>query len=92
MVKRDRLNLPPRIFLYTLDQVSFLLEIDESFLKKNFLFYEGRSVGICPGHLLRAVDISPPDSKETEWRVTEDSLLRWMRYMGFKYLDRNHLY
>jgi hypothetical protein len=39
-----RVGLPMRPFLYTLDQISTLLEIDQRTLKLHYIFYEGLQV------------------------------------------------
>lgn len=90
MDKRD-IGLPVREFMYTLDQIAFLLEIEEDQLKRAYLHYESRSVGPCPKDRLLAVDISPDDAPRPEWRVAERHLKRWMRYKGWKVYERGYI-
>lgn len=85
------LGLPIRPFMYTLDQIAFLLEVKEEYLKNNLLFFEGRSVGVCPKDKMLAIDISPDDAPRPEWRVTEVHLKRWMRFKGWKIYDRGYV-
>lgn len=90
MDKRD-IGLPVREFMYTLDQIAFLLQIEESQLKRAYLHYESRSVGTCPKDRMLAVDISPDNAARPEWRVAERHLKRWMRYKGWKVYERGYV-
>lgn len=77
--------------MYTIDQISYLLQVSESYLKRSLLFYEGRSVGVCPKDKMLAIDISPDDADKAEWRVAEKHLKRWMRFKGWKIYDRGYV-
>lgn len=90
MSTRD-IGLPVREFMYTLDQIAFLLSIEEKNLKQSYLHYDGRSVGPCPKDHLLAVDISPDNSPRPEWRVAERHLKRWMRLKGWKIYERGYV-
>ena len=83
-------GLPVREFLYTLDQIAFLLEVTEDYLKKNMIFYEGRSVGVAPRDRMVARNIAP-EGLSPEWRVPERHLRRWMRFKGWKIYERGYL-
>lgn len=84
-------GLPIREFMYTTDQIAFMLEISEKNLKANYLFYEGRSVGVRPRDKLLAVDISPDDAARPEWRIAERILRSWMRHKGWKIYERGYI-
>lgn len=86
--ERDRMGLPLRPFLYTLDQISTLTTLPLQLLKDGYLHYEGRSVGIRPHHLMRAVNIAHTGDKP-EWRVEEREFVRWLRFKGFRIYDRS---
>jgi hypothetical protein len=75
---RDKYGLPPRLFLYTLDQIADMLVVDSM---KKFVHYEGRSVGIAPDDKLLARNIAPAGEKP-EWRVEEYEFIRWMKHTG----------
>ena len=83
-------GLPIRPFLYTLDQICTLLEVSEDSLKRQYLHFEGRSVGSKPPDRMRAVNILSPPHKP-DWRVAEKELIRWMRYMGFRYHEKGYI-
>ena len=83
---RERLNLPPRPFLYTLDQVASILSIHEQALK-GYLFFEGRQPGRAIPDEIRVHNIAKADAKP-EWRCEERELVRWMKRKGFRYVDR----
>ena len=84
-------NLPIRVFMYTIDQIAFMLEVSEQNVRESFLFYEGRSVGVCPRDKLLAVDISPDNATTPEWRVAETHFRRWMKFKGWKIYDRGYV-
>lgn len=90
MNKRD-VGLPVREFLYTIDQIAFLLATSEENLRQNLLHYQGRSVGVCPKGRMLAVDISNEGSTRPEWRVAERHLKQWMRFKGWKIYDRGYV-
>lgn len=80
-------GLPYRPFLFTVDQISVLLDIDEKTILAKYLYFEGRSIGGRSRDLMIARNIAPPDDKP-EWRIAERELVRWMRYKGFRYYER----
>lgn len=81
------MGLPPRPFLYTIDQLSTVLSISVPALRRTYLFFENRSTGIRPPDRMLARNIAPADEKP-EWRVAEGELIRWMRAKGFRYHER----
>lgn len=85
-----KVGLPPRPFLYTLDQISVLLSIELSDFQKSYIYYENRSIGVRQRYLLAARNIAHPEDKP-DWRVSERELVRWMRYMGYKYYERGYV-
>lgn len=82
-------GLPPKPFLYTLDQIAFLLDLSEQQVKRSYIHYEGRSVGVCPRTHMVARNIAPPGER-LEWRVAERELIKWMRFKGFRYYERGY--
>lgn len=88
MDDRDRLNLPYRPFLYTLDQLAVILGISEDALRKgDYLFFMGRQSGRATPDEIRVHNIAPRTAKP-EWRCEERELMRWMKRKGFRYVDR----
>lgn len=82
-----RYGLPVRPFLYTLDQISTLLDLSIQNLSKDYVFFEGRSSGLAPRVKMIARNIAPPEAKP-EWRIAEREFIRWMKVKGFKYYER----
>ena len=82
-----RLGLPLRPFLYTVDQLSTMLELTEQTLHTSHLFHEGRDVGVRDRYHMIARNIAKPGDPP-DWRVAEKELKRWLRLKGFKYYDR----
>lgn len=87
----DRVGLPAKPFLYTIDQIAQLLSLDEKSVRASYLFYQGKSVGSLPKDKMLARDISPDDAEKPEWRVTERDLIRWMRFKGIRYHERGYV-
>lgn len=83
----EKTGLPPRPFLYTIDQISVLLNLEEQTLRSSLLHYEGRSIGFASRDHLLARNIAMPDATP-DWRVAERELIRWMKRKGFKYYER----
>lgn len=84
----ESVGLPPRPFLYTLDQISTLLNVSVQDVKERYVYFEGRSTGRKSLRLLEARNIEPDSKARPEWRVAERELIRWMKHLGFKYYDR----
>lgn len=84
-------GLPDRVFMYEIDQIAFILELDEQYVKRNLLHYDRRSVGAIPKDKMLAVDVSPDDAKRPHWRVSENSLKRWLRYKGWRIRERGYI-
>lgn len=82
----ERLGLPARPFLYTLDQIGTLLSLEVKDLKLRYLYFEGRSTGVRSMHLIQARNIAHPTS-DPDWRVAERELLRWLKLKGFRVYD-----
>lgn len=88
--ERDRVGLPPRVFFYTPDQIAFMFEVTEDYVKKRMLFYEGREPGIPPKTKLRAVNIAP-EGETPQWRVSENVLMGYLRSKGVKFYTRGYV-
>lgn len=86
-VRGDKIGLPPRVFLYTLDQIAVMLDVSEVQLGRAYIFFEGRSIGRRQVSLMTARNIAPADDKP-DWRVAEREFVRWMKVKGFRYYDR----
>lgn len=80
------MGLPFRPFLYTLDQISDLLQIPLSKLP-GVIHYDGRTVGVHQPDTLMARNIMPPDMTP-EWRVEELELIRFMKKKGIRTMYR----
>ncbi len=82
-MKASTNGLPIRSFLFTLDQVSTMLEIGTKSLKDGYIHFHGRSVGPRPLDKILARNLAEPGEKP-EWRVAEQEFIRWMRRKGFR--------
>lgn len=84
--ERKVVGLPPIIFMFTLDQLSAMLGVDEKMLKANYLYYAHRSVGIQRADDMYAVNVAPPEMP-AEWRVSQKEFVRWCKKKGFRAYD-----
>lgn len=80
---REKLGLPKREFLYTTDQIAGLLQVQTAWVEKNLLHYYGKSLGPRPRDKMLATNIAP-DGKRPIWRVTESSLVAYMKLKGIR--------
>ena len=87
----ESFGIPTRVFLFTVDQLSVMLDLPDKYILENLLYLEGRSIGTAKRQLMQARNIAPADQKP-EWRVAEREFIRWMRVKGFKYYDRGAVY
>jgi hypothetical protein len=83
----DSVGMPARVFLFTLDQISVMLDISERQIKEKYLYFEGRSIGTKRRDLMIARNIAGQNDTP-DWRVTEREFIRWMKVKGFKYYER----
>ena len=82
-----KIGIPVRVFLFTVDQLSVMLDIDENSLRQTHLYFEGRSIGSKKKSLMVARNIAGENEKP-DWRVTEREFVRWMKMKGFRYYER----
>lgn len=83
-----KIGLPPRVFLYTIDQLGVMLDLSEKTIRGSYLYFEGRSVGARRKDLMIARNIAPATEKP-DWRVAEREFIRWMKVKGFRHYDRS---
>lgn len=82
-----KIGLPPRVFLYTLDQIAVMLDVSPTRIAQAYVYFVGRSIGSRHKHLMVARNIAPPEDPP-EWRIPEREFVRWMKHKGFRYYDR----
>lgn len=86
MTARD-VGLPPRPFLYTLDQIASLISVELPFFKANYVYYDGRTSGVHRKDVLRARNIAPIGAVP-DWRVSESEFTRWLRSRRYRVYER----
>lgn len=79
--------MPVRPFLWTLDQLAVMLNVEEHTVRTSYIYYEGRSTGVRLRSLMTARNIAP-EGTHPDWRVAEREFLRWLRVKGFKIYER----
>lgn len=78
----EKVGLPPRPFLYTLDQVATIIALPIARLRETYVYYVGLDAGPRRLDQLVARNIAP-EGERPEWRVEEHELIRWMKRRGF---------
>jgi hypothetical protein len=81
------IELPETPFLYTLDQIATLVNLELKTLRLTRIHFDGRSVGGRKLKTMLAHNIAAPD-ETPDWRVSEVELVRWLRYCGFRPVQR----
>lgn len=81
------MGLPTKAFLYTVDQIAYMLGATEATIKSTHLHYEGREIMPCPNGKMLAHNIAPEGMKP-DWRVAENEFIRWLRFKGFRVYNR----
>lgn len=85
--RRDEAQLPKKPFLYTLDQIAEILQVDQKYLKQNLLWWQGREIGVFNfREKMKAVNVAP-EGETPEWRVSEGSLINFLKAKGIKFND-----
>lgn len=79
----QEVGLPPFIFLFTVDQIAGMLNIELSTLMVQYLYYAGRSSGRKASHQMDAVNIAPEDALP-DWRVPAREFLQWCKRRNIK--------
>lgn len=89
---REKYALPPRPFLYTLDQIATILAYPNEKALHKSIFFEGRTLGGRPRKDLMIARNIAPDDQQPEWRVEEEEFIRWMRHMKILPMQRTFRY
>lgn len=85
--KREGIGLPPRVFFYTIEQISALLNLSQKRVEEGYIHFDGRSVGAQSSKRLLAVNIAP-HGEGPAWRVSEDELIRWCKKNQVRLYER----
>ena len=88
---RRSVGLPPLVFMFTMDQVSAMLQVAESDLKKHYLYYAGRSVGFQTPDRMYAINVAP-DGQPAQWRVSQKEFVRFVKRKGLRLYDVSRLW
>lgn len=70
--------MPSVVFLFTLDQIAFMLNIEESTLRVSYLYYVGRTTGAKTRNQMDAINIAD-DGEKPDWRVSHQEFVKWCR-------------
>ena len=83
----ESVGLPTRVFLYTLDQIAALLDIQQLTLETQHIYFDCRSMGAKTKHHMYAYNIAQP-GQPPDWRVTESELIRWLKVKRMRFYLR----
>lgn len=84
--KLGKVGLPSLVFMFTIDQIASMMNVQENTIQSVYLYYQGRSTGVKKRHMMTAVNIAPADQKP-EWRISLEEYRLWLKRMGFKQSD-----
>lgn len=76
-------GLPPVIFLFTIDQIAGMLNVEVPTVMTTYLYFVGRSSGRKDTIQMDAINIAPED-QAPDWRVPQREFLRWCTRRGIK--------
>lgn len=79
----QEVGLPPFVFLFTVDQIAGMLNVEERTVMLQYLYYAGRSSGRKASHQMDAVNIAP-ETANPDWRIPAREFLRWCTRRGIK--------
>lgn len=79
----EEVGLPPVTFLYTMDQIAVMLNVAESSVRVNKIYYHLRSPGRHLPSQMLARNIAAPD-EPPDWRVTQQEFVRWLKLKGIR--------
>lgn len=83
-----KVGLPPRPFLYTMDQISVMTDLSERALAQQHIYFEGRDIGVRKPHQMIARNLNQGQPLEKpDWRILDKEFIRWMRAKGYKYYE-----
>ncbi len=88
--KLKKIGLPDVVFLFTIDQVASMMNVEQDTIMSVYLYFQGRSSGPRKRHHMRAVNIAPED-KKAEWRVSLEEFRLWLKRVGFQAKDITRL-
>lgn len=80
-------GIPFKSFLYTLEQVADMIQVDLVSFQKKYVHYDSRTPGIKRADKFFARNVSPMGEKP-EWRITDTEVLRWFKSKGYKVIER----
>jgi hypothetical protein len=83
--RRQAVGLPPQPFLYTLDQITQIINVQRRTLTK-YLHFAGVTPGKCPKDKMLTANLSSV-GETADWRVADAELIRWLRHKGFRVYD-----
>ncbi len=79
----ESVGLPPITFLYTLDQVASMVNMDLETFTLTYVWYHNRSTGVRYPRNMVARNLAEPH-ETPDWRIAQAEFIRWLKYMGFK--------
>ena len=80
-------GIPARVFLYTLDQIATLLDVELQALRTSYIHFDGRTLGAHKKDRMMARNIAPLGERP-DWRVAEAEFVRWMKLKRYKFHER----
>ena len=80
----QEVELPVHTFLYTIDQIAYMMNVSEKHLRDKTIWYIGREYGHFNVMRLKAINIRSHGDKP-EWRVEEQEFIRFLKARRIKF-------
>ena len=84
LVTGQSIGLPPVTFLFTIDQIASMINVEEQTVKTSYLYFMGRTTGLKKRSHMIAVNIAAEPNDKADWRVSHQEFVAWLRRMGFR--------
>lgn len=79
----ERVGLPPITFLYTLDQISTMLNMNHQTFVSSYVYFQLRSTRPRRPDEMLARNIAGAGC-DPDWRIPQAEFIRWLRFKGFR--------
>lgn len=77
------IGLPPITFLYTLDQIAAMVNMQISTLTAKYVYFHLRNTRPKRPDEMMARNIANPEDAP-DWRIPQAEFIRWLRFKGFR--------
>jgi hypothetical protein len=85
-------GLPQVVFLFTVDQIAAMLNVEVNTVMTRYLYLVGRHTALKTRNQMTAINIAPDPTKDRpDWRVSHREFCAWAKRAGFRLGDLDKL-